>query len=96
MGLFDTIREKATELLSGATDKAGELAGDLPGAEALQDLSQTATDAASQATDEAAGTVQDLAASTTDAAADPTGSMTDAADTVTESFTDTPGEPPPP
>ena len=96
MGLFDTIREKAAELLSGVTDKARDLAGDLPGAEMLDDLSQSATDAASQATDEAEGTVQDLGASATEAAADATGSVTEATDTVTGSFTDTPGEPPQP
>ena len=89
MGLFNTIREKAAELLSGATDKAGELAGDLPGAEVLQDLSGSATDAAGEASDEAAGTVQDLGADATEATADTADSVTDAADT----FTDTPGEP---
>jgi hypothetical protein len=96
MGLFDTIREKAAELLSGVTDKASDLAGDLPGAEMLDDLSQSATDAASHATDEAEGTVQDLGASAAEAAADATGSGTDGTDTVTGSFTDTPGEPPHP
>jgi hypothetical protein len=92
MGLFNTIREKAAELLSGATDRASELAGDLPGAETLQDLSQSATDAASQATDEAAGAVQDLGANATEATADATDSVADATDTVT----DTPGELPQP
>jgi len=96
MGLFDTIREKAAELLSGVTDKASDLAEDLPGAEMLDDLSQSATDAASQATDEAEATVQDLGASAAEAAADATGSGTDGTDTVTGSFTDTPGEPPHP
>jgi hypothetical protein len=92
MGLFDTIREKAAELLSGATEKASELAGDLPGADMLEGLSQSATDAASQATDEAAETVQDVGANATETAADASGSVTDATDT----FTDTPGEPPQP
>lgn len=93
MGLFDTIREKAAEMLSGVTEKAGEFAGDLPGAETLEGLSQSATDAVSQTADEASGTVQDLGASATDATADATGSVTDATDTVTGSFTDPPGEP---
>jgi hypothetical protein len=93
MGLFDTIREKAAELLSGVTEKASELAGELPGAETLEELSQSATDAVSHTTDEASGTVEDLGASATDAAADATGSVTDATETVTGSFTDTPGEP---
>jgi hypothetical protein len=96
MGLFDTIREKAAELLGGVTERASDLAGDLPGAEMLEDLSQSATDTASQATDEAMGTVQDLGASATEAGADATDSVTDATDTVTESLTDAPGEPPQP
>jgi hypothetical protein len=89
MGLFDTIREKAADLLSGVTEKAGEVAGDLPGAEVLGDLTQSASDAASQATDEAAGAVEDLGASATEAADDVTGSVTDA----TERFGDAPGGP---
>ena len=96
MGLFDTIREKAAELLGGVTEKASDLAGDLPGTEMLGGLSQSATDAASQATDEAVGTVEDLGASATEAGADAAGSVTDATDTVAGSFTDTPGEPPQP
>jgi len=96
MGLFDTIREKAAELLSGVTDKASDLAADLPGADMLGDLSQSASDAASQGTDEAEVTIQDLTASAGEAAADATGSVTDATDTVTGSFTDTPGESPQP
>ena len=96
MGLFDTIRDKATELLGGVTEKASDLAGDLPGAELLEGLSQSATDAASQATDEAVGTVQDLGANATEVGADAAGSVTDATDTVTGALTDTPGEPPQP
>jgi vacuolar-type H+-ATPase subunit H len=96
VGLFDTIREKAAELLSGVTDKASDLAADLPGAEMLDDLSQSASDAAGQVTDEAEGTIQDLTAGAGEAAADATGSVTDATDTVTGSFTDTLGEPPKP
>jgi phage-related minor tail protein len=84
MGLFDTIREKAAELLSGVTEKAGDLAGDLPGAEALQDLTESASDAAGQATDEATGAVQDVG-----------DRATDAADAATESITEIPGESPP-
>ncbi len=51
MGLFDAIREKAGELLSGATEKAGDLAADLPGAQEVQDVTQSATDVAGQAGD---------------------------------------------
>ena len=96
MGLFDTIREKAAELLGGVTEKASDLAGDLPGAEMLEGLSQSGTDAASQATDETVGTVQDLGASAAEAGADATGSVTDATGAVAGSFTDAPGEPPQP
>ena len=96
MGLFDTIREKAAELLSGVSEKAGDLAGDLPGADVLEGLSGSAADAVSQATEEAEGTVQDLGASATEAASDATGSVTDAADTVSGAVTDLPGEPPQP
>lgn len=90
MGLFDTIRQKATELLSGATEKASELAGDLPGAEMLEDLPQSASDAASQATDEAVGSAEDLGASATETAAEASDSVTEA----TDAFTATPAEPP--
>ena len=96
MGLLDTIREKATELLSGATEKASELAGDLPGADILEGLSQSAGDAASQATEDAAGTVEDLGASATEVAGNASDSVAGATDEVTGRFTDTPGEPPQP
>ena len=66
MSLFDAIREKASELLSGATEKVGDLAGEVPG---VQDLSQSATDAGEQV----AGTAQDLGATATDLS----GSVTD-------------------
>jgi uncharacterized protein YjbJ (UPF0337 family) len=106
MGLFDTIREKAAELLSGVTDKVG----DLPGAEILEGLSGSASDAVGQATDGAEGAVQDLGASATEAATDATGAVSDATDSVTGSVTDAtdtvtgsipdmpdaPGEPPQP
>ena len=89
MGLFDAIREKAGELLSGATEKVGDLAGDLPGAQEVQDLSQSATDATGQVTEQATGTVDELCATATDL----TGSATDAADTITSSLPDGPPEP---
>jgi hypothetical protein len=82
VGLFDAIREKASELLSGATEKVGDLAGDLPG---VQDLSQSATDAAGEASEQVAGTAQDLGATATDVS----GSVTDA---VTDSLPDVPPE----
>ena len=54
VGLFDAIREKAGELLSGATEKVGELTG-------VEDLSQSATDAAGQVTDAAGEQVSGVA-----------------------------------
>jgi hypothetical protein len=59
MSLFDTLKEKAAELLGGAGDKVSELTGiDLPGgeiagglADAGQNLADTATEAVSDATD---------------------------------------------
>lgn len=96
MGLFDTIREKAADLLGGVTENIGDLAGDLPGAEMLEGLSQSATDAVGQATDEAATTARDLSGSASDVVADAAGSVTDATDTVAGSLTDTPGQPPQP
>jgi hypothetical protein len=44
MGLFDAIREKATELMSGATDKIEEVTGGIPDGQAVEDLTQSATD----------------------------------------------------
>jgi uncharacterized protein YjbJ (UPF0337 family) len=80
VGLFDAIREKAGELLSGATEKAGELAGDLP---VVGDLSQSASDAAGQAGDvagQASEHVTGAAENVGAAATDVTGSVTDAVD----------------
>jgi hypothetical protein len=77
MGLFDAIREKAGELLSGATEKVGDLAGDLPGAQEVQDLSQSAADATGQVGEQVAGTTEELDTTATDAADTVTGSLPD-------------------
>jgi hypothetical protein len=82
MGLFDAIREKAGELLSGATEKVGDLTGDLPGAQEVQDLSQSATDATGQVSEQVTGTAEELGTT-----------ATDAADTVTGSLPNVPPEP---
>jgi hypothetical protein len=73
MGLFDAIREKATELLSGATDKIEEVTGNLPGEQAVEGLSETAT-----------GAVSDTTGSVTDAADTVTGSITETTEAVGE------------
>lgn len=64
MSLFDIIKEKAGELLGGAGEKVTELTGiDLPGAEqagqaaadAGQDITDTAQNAVTEATDKLKG-----------------------------------------
>jgi len=79
MGLFDAVREKAAELLSGATDKVSELTGtDLADAQqnatdSVQNLGDTAQnygDMASGAGEDLAGTAADSAQNVTDTAAD--------------------------
>jgi hypothetical protein len=92
VGLFDAIREKAGELLSGATDKAGELAGDLPG---VGDLTQSASDVAGQATD-VAGQATDVAGQAgeqvTGAAGDLGAAATDITGSVGEALPEVPPE----
>jgi hypothetical protein len=64
MGLFDIVRDKVTELLSGASDKVTELTGaELPGAEATDQLAQSADNLADTAT----GAAQDLTGSASEA-----------------------------
>jgi hypothetical protein len=70
MGLFDAVREKAAELLSGATDKVSELTG-----ADIGEAHQNATD-----------TAQNLGDTATTAAEDLTGSAQGVADTATESI----------
>lgn len=79
MSLFDTFKEKASELLTGASDKVSELTGiELPGAEIADQLTQT-TDQVTQTAGDLAGlvgeagqnladTAQNLGATATDAA----------------------------
>lgn len=71
MGLFDIVREKAAELLSGAGDKVSELTGtELPGADAADQLTQSAenvTDTAQDLGDTATGAAQDFTDSASEA-----------------------------
>jgi hypothetical protein len=73
MNLFDMIKGKAAELLTGASDKVSELTGiDLPGGDIADQLTQSAdglADAGQNLAD-TAGTVSDTA----------TGAVTDAID----------------
>jgi hypothetical protein len=73
MGLFDAIREKATELLSGATDKLEEVTGGIPDGQEAGGLTETA-----------AGAVSDAAGSVTDVTDTVTGSVTETAESVGE------------
>lgn len=77
MGLFDAIREKATDLLSGATEKIEEVTGNIPGEQAFEDLPETATGAVS----DAAGSVTDAGETVADTV---TGSVTEATETAAE------------
>ena len=88
MGLFDSIREKATELLSGATDKASELADNLPGGQAVEDLTGSATDSAQDLGATANDTAQDLGTTATDSV----GNVTDTVSGTVAETTETAGE----
>lgn len=64
MGLFDMVKEKVSELLSGAGDKVTELTGaELPGTEAADQVTQ----AAENLTDTATGAAEDLTGTATEA-----------------------------
>jgi uncharacterized protein YjbJ (UPF0337 family) len=90
MSLFDSIREKATEMLSGATEKVGEFTGDIPGGQAVEDLSATASDTVSGAVTDATGTVTDATGAVTDAAGNMSdtagGAVSDAAQSANEAI----------
>lgn len=81
MGLFDAVREKAAELLSGATEKVSELTGtDI--ADAQQNASDTAQnlgDTAQGYTDTVTGAGQDLAGTAADSVQNTGDSAVDAA-----------------
>jgi hypothetical protein len=74
MGLFDAVREKAAELLSGASDKVSELTGaDLGEAQQnVTDSAQNLGDTATTATEDLTGTAQGYADTAQDTAADVT------------------------
>jgi hypothetical protein len=82
MGLFDSIREKASELLSGAGDQVQEVASNLPGGQAVEDLTGSATDAAGQATDAAGQATENVTGAAQDLGADASGAVTDATGAV--------------
>jgi hypothetical protein len=67
MGLFDAVREKAAELLSGASDKVSELTG-----ADLGEAQQNVTDTTQNLGDTAQGHVDTATGSVTDSVADAT------------------------
>jgi hypothetical protein len=85
VGLFDAIREKAGELLSGATEKVGDLTADIPGVQEVQDMTQSAGDQATAA-------AEDLGTTATGAAENLSGTATDATDTIAGSLPELPPE----
>jgi hypothetical protein len=84
MGLFDAVREKAAELLSGATDKVSELTGTDIG-----DAQQNATDAASESAQNLGDTAQGYADTASGAGQDLAGTAADSAQNFTDTATDT-------
>jgi hypothetical protein len=79
MGLFDAVREKAAELLSGATDKVSELTGT-----DLADAQQNATDAASESAQNLGDTAQGYTEMASGAGQDLAGTAADSAQNVTD------------
>lgn len=79
MGLFDIVREKASELLGGAGDKVSELTGtELPGQDAVDQLTQSA--------DNVTETAQGVGETATGAAQDVTDSATESVNDATEQY----------
>lgn len=70
MGLFDALREKATELLSGAGDKVSELTGTDLGEtqQNVTDSAQNLGDSAQNLGDSATGAAQGYADTATESA----------------------------
>lgn len=82
MGLFDVVKEKAAELLSGAGDKVSELTGtELPNAEAAADQVSQATDTVSESVQGATDAATETATGAVDGAVDgATGAVSDTID----------------
>jgi hypothetical protein len=76
MGLFDAIRDKATELMGGAQEKVSELTGtELPNTDALAEQAQGVTDTAQGYAEQAQGYADTAADTATGAAQDVTGAL---------------------
>jgi vacuolar-type H+-ATPase subunit H len=85
MGLFDAVREKAAELLSGATEKVSELTGT-----DLADAQQNATDTAQNVGETAQGHVDTVSGAGQDLAGTATDSVQNVSDTATGAVADSP------
>lgn len=83
MGLFDSIKEKASELLGGASDKVSELTGtELPGQEAAENVAGNVTETAQGYGEQAQG----VGETATGAAQDVTDSATESFNNATEQY----------
>jgi hypothetical protein len=84
MSLFDMVKGKAAELLTGASDKVSELTGiDLPGGDIADQLTQSAdglADAGQNLADTATGAGQNLADTAGTVGDTATGAVTDTID----------------
>jgi hypothetical protein len=85
MGLFDAVREKAAELLSGATEKVSELTGT-----DLADAQQNATDTTQNLGETAQGHVDTVSGAGQDLAGTATDSVQNVSDTATGAVADSP------
>ncbi len=86
MGLFDIVREKASELLGGASEKVSELTGtELPGKDAAEELTQSADNVTGDVTGDVTGNVTEAAQGVGETA---TGAAQDVTDAATETVTD--------
>jgi uncharacterized protein YjbJ (UPF0337 family) len=83
MGLFDIVREKASELLGGASEKVSELTGtELPGKDAAEELTQSADSVTGNVTEAAQG----VGETATGAAQDVTDAATETVNDATEPY----------
>jgi hypothetical protein len=85
MSLFDMLKEKASEMMGGATDKVTEMTGFESPADAVggvTEAGQGVVDSATGVIGDASGVVGDATGAVTDA----TGTVTDAAGSITDHF----------
>jgi hypothetical protein len=100
MSLFDSLRDKAAEMFSGASDQVGDVASSLPGADVVGEQTAAVSGAAEGYVADAAGMAQDFGGTATEAVApyaeaaqDVPGAFGEAAAPYTEAVQDFPGAP---